>query len=386
MLLVWDPVDVNLWLVQLAIPVLVLLFFASVRHTSIPPPLAAVAVSAVALSIPLVIQRHSGFYGFLWNVLLAHAIFTAFRTVSMSFMPRSLLSVISLPHFVECFVTFETPQTRALEEAQLRKRLQQAAMAVAKGDRSQAAARRVARLQRSISSIVPRSKQTWTYAAGVAIKVAVNVLVVALCLSYLVIVPANDPIPEMRLFMFDDAKFGIDLVVFYALFYSLLQVAYTSTFHVWSVVLNVPFRPIMDSPFLATSLRDFWSFRWNHIVQKSLRDVAFVPVLGQLRRINPPPTSRSSASPPMWHVGVACICTFLLSAALHEQANDVGEGAFFLVHGGLVVAEMVVGSLCLRVLRFNPIEETPKWISAVPPAAADALRSWWSAARHAAFQ
>ena len=98
--------------------------------------------------------------------------------------------------------------------------------------------------------------------------------------------------------------------------------------------------PFHDAPILARTLGEFWSKRWNRVVSTWLSDMVFRPVT---RRLG---------------VAAGVLATFGASAVLHTIPiwiakgldDGLNIGAFFLLHGVLVVVES-----SLRVARW------PRW-------------------------
>ncbi|KAI9337112.1 hypothetical protein DFJ73DRAFT_763457 [Zopfochytrium polystomum] len=98
----------------------------------------------------------------------------------------------------------------------------------------------------------------------------------------------------------------------------------------------------MDAPILASSLRDFWSRRWNSLIKRYLHHFVFTPVI---RRLEP-----STATRPSRLTGaIATLAAFVASGVLHEYVmlvvfrapfwTDLQQLAYFSVQGVLCVAE-----------------------------------------------
>lgn len=111
-----------------------------------------------------------------------------------------------------------------------------------------------------------------------------------------------------------------------------LELAMAVTGIAVSIILNTPVEPQFNDPFLATSLRDFWSRRWNIMLSQTLRQVVYDPVTSRLG-----PT-------------IGLIASFLVSGLMHEiifyylvSSRPTGEvTAFFLLQAMCIIVEHVV--------------------------------------------
>jgi hypothetical protein len=61
-------------------------------------------------------------------------------------------------------------------------------------------------------------------------------------------------------------------------FYVLLSLVLDSAAPFSVMLLGLPLQPSFNKPYLASSLRDFWSRRWNLTIGCTLRDVLFEPL------------------------------------------------------------------------------------------------------------
>jgi alginate O-acetyltransferase complex protein AlgI len=110
---------------------------------------------------------------------------------------------------------------------------------------------------------------------------------------------------------------------------------HSGVFHLLSLVwrrAGVHARPLMDAPFYAVSLSEFWSRRWN----RGFSDLAHVLILRPLLR----PLGAASAT----------MAVFAASGLLHEAVISVPAGggyglptAYFLLQGGAVLLERSSG-------------------------------------------
>jgi alginate O-acetyltransferase complex protein AlgI len=110
---------------------------------------------------------------------------------------------------------------------------------------------------------------------------------------------------------------------------------HSGVFHLLSLVwrrAGVHARPLMDAPFYAVSLSEFWSRRWN----RGFSDLAHVLILRPLLR----PLGAASAT----------MAVFAASGLLHEAVISVPAGGgyglptvYFLLQGGAVLLERSSG-------------------------------------------
>jgi hypothetical protein len=157
--------------------------------------------------------------------------------------------------------------------------------------------------------------------------------------------------PQMVLYNPDDP---------YGLFHSyllgwalcmLMDVLVSVFMHINSFIFKTPFVPIMNQPYLATSVRDFWSNRWNLIVKRGFKSSIFEPTLMLLGHHRP-----FSKNVPHLHLVIAGLMTFLFSGLLHEwtllvmldRDSAMEQFLFVIVHGIWTVIEVAVRKLVLR--------------------------------------
>lgn len=121
-------------------------------------------------------------------------------------------------------------------------------------------------------------------------------------------------------------------------------------FHLLSFICKTPYVPVMNQPYLATSIRDFWANRWNLIVQRGLRRSVFDPVLLLFGH------SKDSKIPKL-HLAVAGLVTFMVSSLVHEwtllilldHPTTYEQMSFFILHGFITTGEVAFQHL-LRAL------------------------------------
>ncbi|KAI8842242.1 hypothetical protein BJ741DRAFT_592575 [Chytriomyces cf. hyalinus JEL632] len=124
------------------------------------------------------------------------------------------------------------------------------------------------------------------------------------------------------------------------------------------ITLDVPYVPIFQAPYLATSLQDFWSRRWNHPVCAAFHQIIFEPTLKALeskrQALHSSSKSRHSRKfnkkPKPIHLAIATLSTFLVSGLFHEycvlvlmpEQMNGSNLAYFTIHGCLCVLHVAL--------------------------------------------
>ncbi|KAG2310648.1 hypothetical protein Bca52824_022205 [Brassica carinata] len=116
-----------------------------------------------------------------------------------------------------------------------------------------------------------------------------------------------------------------------------------------STLLGCDIEPVFNEPYLATSLQDFWSRRWNLMVSAVLRSTVHIPVQRFCTRFLGPNTAML--------VGV--MTSFLVSGLMHELVYFYAirlpptweVTCFFVLHGVATTIEIAVK----RRLRWRPL-------------------------------
>lgn len=112
-----------------------------------------------------------------------------------------------------------------------------------------------------------------------------------------------------------------------------------------SKLLGCEIEPVFNEPYLATSLQDFWSRRWNRMVPSVLRPTILIPVQQYTARLIGPNLA--------FYAGV--LATFLVSGLMHEliyfyfiRKSPTWEvTCFFVLHGVVTSLEIWVKSMRL---------------------------------------
>eukprot|EP01116_Phalansterium_solitarium_P014173 TRINITY_DN31722_c0_g1_i1.p1 TRINITY_DN31722_c0_g1~~TRINITY_DN31722_c0_g1_i1.p1 ORF type:complete len:382 (+),score=61.74 TRINITY_DN31722_c0_g1_i1:101-1147(+) len=118
-------------------------------------------------------------------------------------------------------------------------------------------------------------------------------------------------------------------------------------------VCGVPVMTHFNEPYMASSVNDFWSNRWNLTASSVLRDAVYYPVMSLynvLHSYNDGAASDGKARParriPQWWRMVAVLAAFTASGVMHELMVYNSHGvatyhwlAFFVLHGVVCIAE-----------------------------------------------
>lgn len=136
------------------------------------------------------------------------------------------------------------------------------------------------------------------------------------------------------------------------------------------LTLGIKLGANFDKPYLATSMTDFWSRRWNLIMGEQLRSIIFNPIVaGQLvaneRYYHKPEPSRLRLS-------IAVLSAFLASGVIHAvllmQLADTTSipvlyTLFFCANSVVVMVEKMVKYVSKGSVRFqNAVDSIPNVI------------------------
>ncbi|KAI8902212.1 hypothetical protein BC833DRAFT_645476 [Globomyces pollinis-pini] len=193
------------------------------------------------------------------------------------------------------------------------------------------------------ASTVPYHSQTFDYYVSVALKTALKGLIYSAIIVHLIINRSDWQPKNFELFtdfasLRDCYLYGLALSLGMDIFVTFLSHSYSLYFH-------IPYVPIMNRPYLSTSVRNYWADRWNLIVQTSLRRAVFIPVL----RIFGHSPDNSKNRIPAWLLMVASLSTFVFSALMHEWLiylvcdlpTTWEQMVFFSFHGLICLVEVV---------------------------------------------
>jgi hypothetical protein len=169
--------------------------------------------------------------------------------------------------------------------------------------------------------------------------------------------------PVLTLTDFTDLALVFDMFTMGLALSLIMEVGCSALMHFTCYILKIPYMPIMNQPYLATSVRDFWANRWNMIVQRGLRRILFDPIM-KLFAIHYPLKSGEKVA--NWILILAVFSTFLFSALMHEwtmvaimaRPTTWEQFSFFVLHGILSISENVARKF---VYNLTGIDLT-KWI------------------------
>ncbi|KAJ3077417.1 hypothetical protein HDU98_000067 [Podochytrium sp. JEL0797] len=188
--------------------------------------------------------------------------------------------------------------------------------------------------------------RTAGYYARESVRLAIVLVVLTWGHAYLEKYPYNSRgRSAMRFLMPWDWEGVLEAMAFACQLYGVIDLLYTMGTLMIVEIVRAPFTPPFDAPYFSTSLRDFWSNRWNQPIKITIHRISFVPTLTFLQSLDPSKESRPR------NLAIATFTAFAMSALIHEYAIIMlipqvyipGENAaFFLMHG---VACLVVERL-----------------------------------------
>lgn len=247
-------------------------------------------------------------------------------------MPYSITSNWSLIDYLEFTFTFDTKATRSERMAKIRKRTSVTSA-------------------RQLSRMVPYSSLTISYYTRFFVVRLFQLIVANLMVKF---VRDNrvgwNPSP-FALITFSDwtlirdyAFLGISLFIALDVGTKKSNQGASIFSHISCLVFETDFTPVMDHPYLSRSLREFWSIRWNAVIQQCLKRVAFEPVLSIFKTHGKSKKHKKSV------LAIAAFTTFVVSALLHEwiiymlirEPTTLEQFTFFTLHGVMSIIETVV--------------------------------------------
>ncbi|KAJ3284931.1 hypothetical protein HK104_009703 [Borealophlyctis nickersoniae] len=176
--------------------------------------------------------------------------------------------------YLEYLLAWDTKETREAREEAARRAANRGARRPGRPKKKEW--RRMAP-GRPNSREVPYAARDKAYYVKVATRLALQYLLYNALEWYIVHYPPKRDVAPRAFLNFTDVKSIMDNLVYGLMVYTTLCLVYTPSFLLVSHIYKTSFQPLMRSPFLATSPRDFWSNRWN----------AAVKVLLKLELVNP---------------------------------------------------------------------------------------------------
>jgi Membrane bound O-acyl transferase family len=151
---------------------------------------------------------------------------------------------------------------------------------------------------------------------------------------YSILDPTNFS-PENLLLFKDNFLFGFALMF-------MLEVGGNVVNLLSAIFFKSDYKPMMNAPYFATSIRDFW-VKWNLIVQRGLRRIIFDPIIFVFGYGN------ASGKVPSGVLLTAAICTFAFSGLFHQwiiyclcKTPSWEQMIFFMIHGIVGMIEIIV--------------------------------------------
>ncbi|KAI8607623.1 hypothetical protein BC830DRAFT_1158307 [Chytriomyces sp. MP71] len=121
-------------------------------------------------------------------------------------------------------------------------------------------------------------------------------------------------------------------IIYAVLSYCGIDIAYNAVFLPLFIICKTPYVPTFDRPLTSSTLKEFWSTRWNKPIKNSLHRGIFSPLLTGLN-------ARFPAWPRTRHVALAVAATFTASGLIHDylfatMASNDAPGSQLVFFGG----------------------------------------------------
>ncbi|KAI9342358.1 hypothetical protein BDR26DRAFT_1006819 [Obelidium mucronatum] len=259
--------------------------------------------------------------------------FFVVRILEMATFPRSMNSKWKLADYGEFLATSSNKPVRAMEE---RKGKQ------ASKDYG------VARKERKwIPRIVHAKDRNLKWFVSMGLSLVGHWLCYTFTLAYFQTYGCSSESWLLNIF---DIRELMDHVMFAIMFYCDFQIAYVFGTLGLVLFLGAPYTPLFDKPYLATSLRDFWSHRWNYPIKLTFHRIVFTPILHVMDPFNTSSKTKSSKRHSELQLAIATFASFLFSALFHEYTAVLlfsGEplavnSVFFIMHGILCILQVSI--------------------------------------------
>jgi hypothetical protein len=200
---------------------------------------------------------------------------------------------------------------------------------------------------------VPYKDQTAKYFARQLIINSFKIAIYFILIEYLKVFRAEWDPPVLALTDLTDFRWAFDMFFMGLALSLLMEASCAASTHLTCYALKIPYMPIMNQPYLATSIRDFWGNRWNMIVQRGLRRIVFDPVMNMLGVHYP---LKPGFQIPFWKLMIAGFATFAFSGLMHEwtmvaimeRRTTWEQFWFFTIHGVISILETIVRKVVLK--------------------------------------
>lgn len=250
--------------------------------------------------------------------------------------------------YFEFTFTFDTKATRSQRIAELRKKIEKKPNDLI--------------AKRQLSRIVPYENLTFDYYKFLILYRLIQLAIAQLLVKFVRESRTDWNPPVFKLQDFSDWTLVRDY--FFVALGALigLDLGLSLVGHISAHVFKSDYIPAMDNPLFSTSLRDFWSLRWNTVIQRCLKRIAFEPVVSILH-------GKPGEKIPTWILMCGAFATFFVSACMHEWLifvmttipSTFEQFVFFLLHGMLSIAETWIVSTIAKTTGYKVLDDTP-WI------------------------
>ncbi|TPX69532.1 long-chain-alcohol O-fatty-acyltransferase [Chytriomyces confervae] len=154
------------------------------------------------------------------------------------------------------------------------------------------------------------------------------------------------PFPALQprfLIPFQDTELMMECFIFVLVAFSLMQLYYDTAMLTTAVLTGCDFYPLHNAPYFATSLRDFWSHRWNLPIKSCLHHFVFAPVLRSLQCLKKRDSNQRNHR---INAVIATMAVFIFSGIMHEF-NVVNALLGVWPHGSNMRFFLLNGLLCV---------------------------------------
>ncbi|KAI8904384.1 hypothetical protein EDD86DRAFT_249751 [Gorgonomyces haynaldii] len=268
-----------------------------------------------------------------------------FRMTDVACLPREMTQWWGIMDYLEFTFAFDTKQTRDHNIAQIKKRIE-------KNPKDQMA-------KRQLSRIIAYKDMDYAFHVKLFKTKMMELLVAQVLIKFIKLTRTEWNPPVLGLLDYSNFRDFRDYL-FLSIALSIgLDFGFTIMGLVASHLFQSPFVPVMDHPFLSSSLRDFWSLRWNSVIQRCLKRVAFDPIMSF--------SGYKGKRAPMWITMLAAFSTFFVSACMHEwmiyimtsYPSTWEQFFFFTLHGVMSIIETTIATSIQKATGFRILDDTP---------------------------
>ncbi|KAJ3238352.1 hypothetical protein HDU81_007991 [Chytriomyces hyalinus] len=305
--------------------------FALLRTANVSNEAVATINVLIAFFLPLLVQCDLSWV----NTLCACTVmvFVVLRVLEISTFNRSINSKWTLFEYLEFLATSDNQPLRTIQKQKLEK------------ERKEREEKKLPPLPEKFKPCIakPEDRTPWFY-VQLLTRLALTSVVYLFSRAY---IEKYGFVHRFGFISPFEGKVAWDHVVFSAFIYCNLELGYMTSSLIGAIIMQTPLVFMFHHPYLATSLRDFWSNRWNYAIKETLHRLSFLPTLQILARINPSVSRNDSTidkkQAPAAHFAIASMASFFMSAMMHEYmvlllmpSQSIGENTcFFMLQGML---------------------------------------------------